>query len=727
MIKTLHLSTHTTLYRFGTPLRTEAVVHKFDDDSFVLESEPKHLSVSQNAHGTNLRLDLTDDDRIYGLGEMMGTLNRRNGQYRIFSKSEAFHTPDRKGLYSANPFFFIQGERSFGVFIDFPSEIYIDAGFAQQSLLDVFLPSQNFDLYLFDLADPRQIIREYLKLTGAPAIPPRWAFGYQQCRYSYPDATTVRSIARNFRDKRIPCDAIYLDIDYMRDYKVFTVDSETFPEFATLVKELKDEGFKTVTIIDPGVKIESGYPVYESGKARDHFCKDAEGKEFVGAVWPGLTAFPDFMNAECRTWWASLYDELIAHGVEGFWNDMNEPEIMYTPESLEKLKGLLAEIQDKTDFGKDPVGFLPRLWEWWNNESFWDGFYHRMDDGTVVKHRDVHNLYGFNMVRATAQGIQAARPHERYFLLSRSAYAGLHRFAVVWTGDNHSWWEHMLTHMRMMMSLNMAGYFYNGADIGGHSGDCSAELLIRWMQVGIFTPLYRNHSVKNSRDQEPWAYDERTTDILRDVVSLRYALFPYFYSEFINAVHNLTPFISPLLLHYNDPAARQVEDQFMFGSSIMAAPVHVRGARGRFVYVPEGQWLLWKARNWEERKLQPISSGTHYVEAGMDETPMLLKENSLVALCKPQNYIDEKDPEALTVLGFVSGRASTKLYFDKNETFDFKSGKFSTLTIDVRKEKDSYVVTASKEEHNTVPVTVRSLLLEIYDESGNLVRLTKDI
>jgi alpha-glucosidase len=720
MLKSAGLLNFTTLFRGGDPFKTDAVIQPVDSLKFKDVEGPSHFRIEQNETSTSLFLKMDRDDKVFGLGENLGGLNKRGRKYRMYAKDDGHHTPDKMALYGSHPFMLLKGKTTFGMFLDYPSEIFFDVGYEHKDEIHISIPSRDFDLYIFDNPNLNSIIHEFLLLTGKPYMPPKWAFGFQQCRYSYPNAETMKVVANKFRSLDIPCDAIYMDIDYMQDYKVFTVDDNAFPNFEKFVNDMREDGFRLVPILDPGVKVEEGYSVYEDGKEKGYFCKTEEGPEFMGAVWPGLTHFPDFLNPEARKWWGDLYENFAKLGIISYWNDMNEPAIFFTPAGLKELAAELEYVQDRVDLGKDPVAFLPRLWNWWHSERYYKQFYHNVPGRGMVKHHDVHNLYGMNMARASAEGLLKHAPDQRYFMLSRSSYVGAHRFAVIWTGDNHSWWEHLLVQMRMMMSLNMAGFFYMGADVGGFGADASSELLVRWMQLGAFTPLYRNHSVKDSRHQEPYAFDDESTAMMRDTIRLRYAFLPYAYSEFMRSTEALQPFITPLFLTFESDQSWEVEDQFMYGSSLMVAPVHVQNARGRYVYLPDGQWLHWSAASFEKREMQVLQAGNHYLKADLSEIPLFVRENHLVTLTEPVNYVEERQPEELVVVGLVTSQASFKVMIDDGITFGYQRGKVGVLELSVERDAKGLRCSHSYKPADGLPCPYRTLRFEIYAADGTL-------
>lgn len=726
MFKKIKLLESVTLYRSGSPFKTQALSDesynliesalsgRLEDLNVEESNNIQYLYIENQKEYCNLSCTLSDMDRVYGLGEAVGPLNRRGKVYRLYATDNPVQTPDREFLYGSHPFVIINGsERTFGIFVDYPSEIIFDISFTNMEVLKITLNSKNFDLYIIDGENVRDVIDGFLRLVGAPYIPPKWAFGYQQCRWSYPDRKTVETVAGKFRELNFPCDAIYMDIDYMVDYKVFTIDDKKFPNFSEFVKSMKDDGFNIVPIIDPGVKIESGYSVYEEGIDGGFFCKNSSGENFVGAVWPGPVHFPDFLNPRTVKWWGRLYKGFVDAGVLSFWNDMNEPSIFYTDEALDEIFGLVDNMKETGNFDKFLITQKAKNVS--NRRDYYMEIYQKCEDGYYISHDNVHNLYGFHMASASARGLMELADNKRHFLLSRSSFIGLHRTGAIWTGDNHSWWEHMVYHMRALMSLGMCGFFYSGADIGGFGGHVSPELLIRWMQLGVFSPLYRNHSAWDTRIQEPWTFDNRVLEITREAVRFRYALLPYYYSEFIRCVNKRVPFITPLSFSFN--MDNVVDDQFMCGDSILAAPVCKANDRGRAVILPDVKWLFWPVRRHNEKHVSVLSPGCHYVNAGLDEIPVFIKENSLVALTEPVNYVGEKDMEVLYILGFVTNMASFIVYEDDGYSYDYKQGVFTTIEINVQKTDDGNFE-IKLEKSGTYNSKVRSVHFEIYDENG---------
>ena len=721
-MKKAFVNKNVLLYKFGNPINFQITNLNFSDFNFEYTDNPTDFSFDHSTSSVTVKFHLEDEDRIYGLGEVIGRLNKRGKVYRTYNVDTTDHSPSLKSMYSSHPFFMVVGKNNFGIFIDYPSEILFDFGFSRSNILEIKIPSRDFYFYLIKGQTPLEIVNSYLNLFNRPFVPPKWAFGYQQSRWSYPTREKVEEIAETFRSKRIPCDAIYLDLDYMEDYKIFTTDNERFPNFEGFAVSMAEKGFELVPIIDPGVKIQRNYDVYDDGLKKDVFCKDKNGENFVGAVWPGWVNFPDFLNPSVREWWGSLYKKFTDMGVTSFWNDMNEPSIFYTQKSLDKVIEKIGNVKQLS--GIQTLIEISKLQDEFHGENIYKDFYHNVDEKRV-NHSRVHNLYGFFMAKASADGLKKLSG-KRYFLLSRSSYSGAHTFTGVWTGDNKSWWEHLELNIYMLMSLNMLGFFYSGADIGGFGDDASSELLIRWNQLGIFSPLFRNHSAIDTRYQEPWAFDEKTEKIIKKTIELRYILLSHIYSEFMKAVENKTPLIKPLFFDFNNDAdAYEIEDQFMFGDSLMIAPIYKPNSRKRFVYLPETEWMLCKISSDLTIDSSIFSPGFHFVEAPLENIPIFLKRDSLLVLNEPMNYVGERKIEHIKVVGFVDKEAEFLYYDDNGVDFSFENGNFLKMLIRVKKIDDSY--RAELEITGNYSNDLKIVNFEIYDLCGKIHKFDKQI
>lgn len=711
-MKTFVINEAIKLYRYGKPFYTGSVVLAGDER----ESEDiKYFALEENEY-IKLSYKMGQEDIILGLGENLRGINKRGGEYASYCTDESNHTPGKKSLYGAHNFFLLDGSVKFGVFIDFPGRIDYDMGFKHRDRIEIIIYSTDVDIYIIDGQDSRDIVKKFRELTGSSYVPPKWAFGYQQSRWSYPNAEAVEKVAGNFLRNDIPCDAIYLDIDYMEDFKDFTVDEEKFPALDVFAEKMKAKGFRLVPIIDAGVKLEAGYRVYDEGVEKDYFCVNSEGRPFVAAVWPGKCHFPDFLKPEVRQWFGMKYKTLIDKGIEGFWNDMNEPAIFYTERGLKAAVESAKEAEDKNLNIYSFFGLRDKFRSLSNNPEDYKSFYHRQD-GRLIRHDDVHNLYGYYMTRAAAEGFEQLVPGKRLLLFSRASCIGMHRYGGIWTGDNHSWWEHLLLNLKMLPSLNMCGFLYCGADTGGFGGDVNDELLIRWMQLSMFTPLFRNHSASGTRAQEPYAFDEETVKTLRELIKLRYALIPYIYSEYMKATLSSDVYCSPLSFRYDDDMSRHVEDQVLIGDSLMIAPVYNENARGRYVWLPEDM-LLWRASSWDNRKYEIVKQGHAYLELNIDETPVFVRKNKAIVMAKPAANVEAMESSEITVIAFAADKAEYSYYDDDGSTMGYKNGEYSMLNFEISRNTDGYDIKIDN-RNNT---TVRKVNFEIIDGDGQIFK-----
>ena len=448
----------------------------------------------------------------------------------------------------------------------------------------------------------------------------------------------------------------------MDNFKDFTINEKGFTNFSDTVKELKEQGVRLVPIVDAGVKIEKGYDVYEEGVEKGYFCTNEKGEDFVAAVWPGLVHFPDFLNPDVRKWFGHKYKVLLDQGVEGFWNDMNEPAIFYTPEGLKEAFEKVDEIRQKDNIGiyeyfdlKDSVSCTG------NNPKDYQRFYHKVGDRRI-RHDQVHNLFGYNMTRAAGEAFEDLEPNKRILMFSRASYTGMHRYGGIWTGDNMSWWSHLLLNIKMMPSLNMCGILYTGADLGGFGANTTEDLLLRWLQFGCFTPLMRNHAALGTREQE--AYQFTDLESFKNIVGIRYGLVPYLYSEYMKAALRDELYFRTLMMDYpEDDFVQNVEDQLMVGESLMIAPVYEQNARGRYVYLPE-EMLMVKFRSLTDRSYKIMEKGHHYIEVELEEMVVFIKPNHIVPLCSGGEYIEALDENNLELCGFIKDEAYYELYQD---------------------------------------------------------------
>ncbi len=672
-------------YVFGQPVCTDAVVMNIPEsgDAFsVME-----LTESD---GVKLCCRMGERDVVYGLGEQVRGMNKRGFSYVSYATDDSIHTENKHSLYGAHNFLALarksretdSGEGgSFGIFVDDPGRVVFDVGETKHDQL-VIQAGGDCVIYVIEGEDLKDIVRQFRRLIGRSYLPPKWAFGYQQSRWGYVCQEDVREVVRGHHGQGIPLEAVYLDIDYMENYKDFTVDGEKFPAFGDFVDEMKGQGVHLVPIIDAGVKIEKGYPVYEEGVQKGYFCKDEEEGDFVAAVWPGRVHFPDMLNPEARAWFGENYKFLTDQGIDGFWNDMNEPAIFYSEKNLEKVMDEVISLKDENldiDSFFHMVEIVTGLS---NNRKDYKSFYHNMN-GEKVCHDKVHNLYGFNMTRAAAEAFEKLMPEKRTLLFSRSSYIGMHRYGGIWTGDNESWWSHILLSMQQMPALNMCGILYTGSDIGGFGSDTTEDLLMRWLEFAMFTPLMRNHAAMGTRRQEIYQF-ERIEDF-RNLIRLRYGLLPYIYSEYMKAALSGGMYFRPIAFDYPEDAhADQVEDQLMIGESIMIAPVYVQNAKGRYVYLPE-EMLMVRMRSLEDYASEAMDKGHHYVETDLNELVIFVKKNRVLPIAAPDRDVKTTaDIEDAPIIwfGFIETAAEYVFYDDDGISRNpVPEEKWKTVTV----------------------------------------------
>jgi len=525
----------------------------------------------------------------------------------------------------------------YGIFFDNTHKSFVNFGASNNRFSSFAADAGEMDYYFMYDHSVADIIRHYTSLTGRMEMPPRWSIGYQQCRYSYYPDKEVLTLARTFRDKDIPADAIVLDIHYMDNYKIFTWSKKDFPDPKLLLEELKKLGFQVVIMCDPGIKIEEGYKAYDDGIKSDVFIKYPDGTPYAGQVWPGWCHFPDFTRPDTRKWWQEQFRESVDMGVEGFWNDMNEIATwgQMLPENIEM------------DF-----------------------------EGNVATMRRGRNVYGYQMARSTYEGTKALLKGKRPFNLTRSGYAGIQRYGAVWTGDNVAYDEHMILGVRMISCMGLSGVAFSGYDVGGFVGDTSSKLFARWVSIGAFAPFFRGHSMINSRDSEPWAYGEEVEQIARNYIRFRYQLLPYIYALFHDAALTGMPIQRSLALEFtHQPKIYEgtYQNQYMFGPSFLVAPVESDKEFVK-VYLPEGEWYY-------------LYDGTRYsgnsefiMECPLRRLPVFVRAGAIVPM-QPTVINTTIPQEILHLHIYVGGDASFTCYEDDGSTFSYQDGAYAKRSV----------------------------------------------
>ena len=664
-------------FSFGHPFPTQSVVL-----SLPAESGPVPFLTPD---GSGWQLTLSEQAAVYGLGEMPRGINKRGWYYITNNTDESRHSEDKLSFYGAHNFLLVRdGSTCFGLFVDFPGKVYYDIGYTRHDLFSFHTETSDYDLYLLSGGNENAICKEFRTLIGRSYIPPKWAFGLAQSRWGYKTEEDVREVARQYKEHDLPLDMICMDIEYMQDYADFTVNKERFPDLAKLSADLKAQGIRLVPIIDAGVRIDPNDPTCTEGLEKGYFCKKADGTPFVAAVWPGKAYFADFLRPEVREWFGHKYKALTDCGIEGFWNDMNEPSLFYSPERLRAFLNDMAALREKDNIEQEE--FFPRViggaMGLMNSPADYASFYHEVD-GQKVRHDQVHNLYGGSMTRAAGEAFADLRPGQRTLLYSRSSFIGSHRYGGIWLGDNNSSWAQLLANIQMMPSVQMCGFLYSGADLCGFSSDTTPDLALRWLEFGLLTPLMRNHSAVGTRMQEYYRFPE-VLPAVRNMIRLRYALLPYLYSEFMKAALENTSYFRPLAFDYpDDPDAREVEDQLLLGEGLMAAPVYVQNAHGRHVYLPEPMKLL-RLRAVDDYDEEILPAGHHYIRCALDEVLLFLRPGHIVPVAQPANNTSELDDASLTLWSFLPDGESAeyRMYRDDGVTTEYeKKEHWKTLQI----------------------------------------------
>ncbi|HRE48380.1 MAG TPA: glycoside hydrolase family 31 protein [Aggregatilineales bacterium] len=579
------------------------------------------------------------EEACLGLASQPVGIDLRGTRYPIWNTDPVGTARKKLPSYFTIPFYLgVQGSFASGLFWDNPSRGYVDVGAAQRDQLVFASELGEFRYYQIVGRDADAVLARYTELTGRMPMPPLWALGFHLSRWSYTPADKVREIANELRRRNIPCDALYLDIDYMDGYRCFTWNPVDFPAPAVLIGELADQGFKTVAILDPGIKVDPTYSVYQSGLSENIYLKYPNGKPFIGPVWAADSVFPDFTSGKARIWWRAHFEAILKPGIAGVWNDMNEPVIFN--------RGSKTEMPDavRHDF-----------------------------EGQGASHVEMHNVYGMLMARASREALEKARPDKRPFNIVRAAHAGAQRYASNWTGDNVSDWDHLKLAISMTVNSGLAGLAFTGPDVGGFFGDCEPELFTRFLQLAALMPFFRVHTSAGTRPQEPWAFGAETEQIAKRIIELRYELLPYLYSVFAECTQNGKPMIRPLLLaDPADEALRGIEDAYMVGESILVAPVVEKGATKRDVRLPKGRWYdFFSGEGYEGGR-------TITIPASLETLPIFIRAGHVIPMWTVQQYVGEK-PITELALNAYRGDGEITLYEDAGEGLDYQKGVYRWL------------------------------------------------
>lgn len=580
---------------------------------------------------------LEEKDCIYGLGDKTGVLNKRSYEYEMWNSDIPDpHEDNFKSLYKSIPFFLLLKEKTCcGFFFDNHNKTFFNLGKECPDYCVFGAMEGNLDYYFIGGADMKEVVSNYTYLTGRAPMQQMWTLGFHQSRWGYRSEADVRKIAENMRKYNLPCDCIHFDIDYMDHYKVFTWNTDAYQDNRKVISDLHEMGIKAVTIIDPGVKLEKDYYVYEEGVKEGFFATTPEGKIYVNEVWPGESVFPDFGDPAVRSWWGEKQKFLIDLGIAGVWNDMNEPA---------SFKGSLP----------DDIAFT--------------------DEDEPAPHKEIHNIYGHNMAKATYEGWKAYSG-KRPFVITRACYSGSQKYTTCWTGDNHSIWSHIRMAIPQLCNMGLSGMNFAGTDVGGFGSDCTPELFARWIQVGCFSPLFRDHCAIGCRVQEPWQFGEEILTISRKYMNLRYELLPYIYDLMYECEQTGLPIMRPLVLEYpEDENVRNRNDEFMLGDRILVSPVVEQGAAEKLVYLPEGTWYDYWTR-------EALEGGQSYIrKAPLDVCPIFVKAGAVIPKYPVRTHVGE-DKDDLLILEAYPGEGTYIHYQDNGEDFAYRQGEYNEYRL----------------------------------------------
>ncbi|NGT56918.1 DUF4968 domain-containing protein [Clostridium perfringens] len=586
----------------------------------------------------------------YGLGEKGGDLNKKGCYTENFNTDDPETDDDSITYYKTIPFYVaLKEEATYGIFFDNSFRSYFDMGKEMGDRIFFGAIGGQIQYYFIPGENIKEVVKNYTALTGRMEMPPLWSLGYQQCRFSYFSQEEVRELVKTFEEKDIPLDVVYLDIDYMDGFRVMTFKTPNFDDAAGLISELKEKGIRTITIIDPGVKVDEEYDVFKRGKEGNHFTKKLDGEMFIGAVWPGDSAFPDFSNKDCREWWKSELKKFISeHGMDGIWNDMNEPCV----------------------FNND-------------HKTMLESCLHNSDNG-VIEHKEFHNRYGFEMSRCSKEAQEELHPNERGFSMTRATYAGGQRYSSVWTGDNMSLWSQMRMSISMNANLGISGFSFVGNDVSGFGLDSSEELFIRWMEMGPFIPIFRNHSNMYTRRQEPWAFGPRAEKIAKKSIELRYELLPYIYDLYYISHKEGLPIFRPMIMEYEkDMNLLNMREQFMLGENMIVAPVLYEGERSKTVYLPKGIWFNYFT-------MEKLQGGKWYkLPCELDEILVFVKEGAIIPTYN-KKFRNVKERPKNILLKVFGENAKGFHYNDDGHSMEYLEGKYTYVHIEVINGKEEF-------------------------------------
>jgi alpha-glucosidase len=651
--------------------RSPLLINFSDAAGNVLLADEPSLPMAWTGQRIHAWKKMPADENYYGLGDKAGPMNRRNRAFTNWNTDEFGWQESTDPLYKTIPFFIgLRNGLAYGLFFDNTYRSVFDFGKESQDYFSFGAEGGELNYYFFSGPEPKKIIEEYTAMTGRSPLPPLWSLGYQQSRYSYYPESRAREIVRTLREKKIPADAIYFDIDYQQGNAPFTINREYFPTFEKMISDFRAQGMHTILITDLHIKKDPnhGYAPYDSGMKNDVFVKNPDGSVFVGTVWPGDSVFPDFTSTRVRDWWGGLYKDFVGMGAAGFWNDMNEPALFLRADKTMPLDTL-----------------------------------HRLDDGTRLDHRAIHNVYGMQNVRATYDGLRKLQADERPFVLTRAAYSGAQRNAATWTGDNSSTWNHLKMSTPRLLSMGISGFPLIGDDIGGFAGSPTADLLTRWFEVGALNPIYRDHTAKGTADQEPWVHGPEHEAIRRKYIELRYVLMPYLYTGIEEASRTGLPLMRPVFLEYPQASDFYGNNRdFLFGRDFFVAPVTTEMVDAEEISLPPGEWYDF----WTNTKLS--SKEKFSLHPRLDEMPLYVRAGAIVPTQPLVQSAEEKPNGPLELRVYLPNSASNSecrgtLYQDDGHTFAYQKGEFLRVNYSCQVSNGSVTVTSSVEKNAYQP------------------------
>jgi alpha-glucosidase len=644
--------------------------------------------------GFSVYKSMPSDEHYFGLGDKAGTFDRRNQAYTLWN-TDVGTQESIDPIYKSIPFFLgIGSGHSYGLFLDNTWRTWFDFGKQSRDSYSFGSEGGPLDYYLIDGPTPKQVVEGYTYLTGTPPLPPLWALGFQQCRYSYTPESQLREIADRLRSDKIPSDVLYLDIDYQDRNRPFTVNAQTFPNFPGLVSDLRKQHFHLVTITDLHIAhaANQGYMPYDTGHAGNHFVKNADGSEFVGIVWPGPAVFPDFTRTQTREWWGGLYKEFVQDGVAGFWNDMNEPSVFDGPGKTMPLTNI-HRIEES--------GFATR----------------------AATHAEIHNIVGLENARATYEGLLKLRPDERPFVLTRATYAGGQRYGFTWTGDNSSTWNHLRLATQQLLNLGLSGISFAGDDIGGFNGSPPPDLLTRWVEIGAFNPMFRDHTTKGSLPQEVWVHGPEQEAIRRRYIEARYRLLPYIYSLADESSRTGLPMVRPIFLEFPEvftPPSNgfgNLDTEFLLGPSLLVAPQSFGETLDDYaVSFPTGRWYdFWTGLKVPLPPPEPtivdianagpgaVFPAPPKIHPVLDTLPAYVRAGSILPLQPVIQSTDEIPNGPLELRVYPGPQCSGSLYLDDGHTFRYQRGEFLRQGFTCQSDGDAVRVSFGPRQGSYVP------------------------